>query len=148
MVKADELNAMVEWLLGNYAYGHLDEVPDWVLGAFLRDRSIAEWFAFLIYQVGKTKTDSPEELAAVYCHIDVLKVFQAQCRVRAWVIAERLRRMGKLGVDGDVLIKELGSLEYHGKVYMPDGGPFTSKIVEVEPGIVNIVGEEINLCGE
>jgi len=33
-------------------------------------------------------------------------------------------------------------------VTMPDGSPFTARIVEVTPGVVNIVGEEINLCGE
>ena len=146
MVKTEDIDAMMEWLLGNYAYGHLDEIPDWVLVAFLRDLRLGEYLACVICHFSETKTDSVEELAAV--KVDVLKVLRAQGCVRAWIVAERLRRMGKVNIAADILIKELATLEYRGKVYTPDGGPFTAKIVEVMPGVVNIVGEEINLCGE
>ena len=146
MVKTEDIDAMMEWLLGNYAYGHLDEIPDWVLVAFLRDLRLGEYLACVICHFGETKTDSVEELAAV--KVDVLKVLRAQGCVRAWIVAERLRRMGKLSIAADVLLKELASLDYRGKVFMPDGRPFTSKIVEVSPGVAYIVGEEIDLCGE
>jgi hypothetical protein len=55
--------------------------------------------------------------------------------------------MGKLVVKVDVLVKELASVECSGAVALPDGKPLKAKIVEVLPGIVSMVGEEINLCG-
>ena len=146
MVTKSDVDSMVEWLLGNYAYGHLDEMPDAMLIAFIRDRQVSQYLACLFCQVGMTKTDNVEELMAAYRELNADVVTKAQHRVRAWIIAERLRRMGKLRIDEDVLIKELASLECCGAIFMPDGSLLTARIVEVLPGVVTMVGQEINLC--
>jgi hypothetical protein len=62
-------------------------------------------------------------------------------RVRRWLVSERLRRMGKLKSVKDVLVSQLAVEEC-------EVDPPSSCIVEVTPGVVSIVGEEIHLCGE
>ena len=115
-----------DWLTSNYEYGHLDEMPESVLLAVLRDTSWA-----LVMKVVFTKQFPAQEVHCV--------------RMRQWVVVERLRRLGKLRIAEDKLIRELAEDDPGSVLRMPDGGEFWGNVVEVSPGRVNIVGEEIPL---
>jgi hypothetical protein len=134
---------MVEWMLANFAYGHLDELPDDLLAELLRDLRLTKAFAYLCFQ------DEESLPAALQTQVDASwfkdpKRFQKLCRVRHWLVIERLRRMEKVGKI-DVLVKELATVVPCG-LCRPDGKPMGGTIVETSPGIVSIVGEQINLC--
>jgi hypothetical protein len=119
-------NAMIDWVHANYAYGHLDEMPDDLLSELLRDRKESEVFAWNLF----ARCSPSKPVAAIL-------------RVRKWLVIERLRRLGKLGTF-DVLVKEMSRMN-HGNLTTPDGKPL-GEIVEVSTGTVMIVGEEISLC--
>jgi hypothetical protein len=141
-----DMNELGHWVIENYAYGHLDQLPGHMLMDLLRDVEACKVFSCWLYQVSKTKTDSIEELAS-YAAPDVLirkDVDEAKIRVRLWLIAERMLRMKRLA-SFDVLIKEMAVRRC--EVCWPDGRPVRgqTKIVEVSPGVVTVVGESIDL---
>ena len=134
--------------MSNYSYGHLEDIPDCFLFAFLLYPNIAHPLTEIILTSSMTKTDSIEEL--ISCNqnlqIDVNTFHRVHIQIRAWMLIERLRRLGRLKITEDLLIKELAvKPPSYQNVRNLDGTPFTSKIVEVTVGVVNIVGEEINL---
>ena len=118
--------AMENWLLNNYD-GSLCDMPDSLLAELLGDRAESGMFAWELF----ARSSPP-------------RIVEATARVRQWLIVERLRRMGKLGVTKDVPVKQLAVADPRGLV-TPAGEPFRGEIVEVSPGVVSIVGEEIRL---
>lgn len=144
------LEMIAEWFMSNYAYGHLDEIPDCFLITVIQQKNIAFLLTDIILTASMTKTDSIEEL--INCNqnmpIDVNLFHRAYLQIRAWMLVERLRRLGRLKISQDLLVKELATkVPAYGVVRNLDGTPFTSSIVETSTGVVNIVGEEINLIG-
>jgi len=148
MIKTQDFNAIIEWVLANYSYGHLDEMPDCYLITMLKEPELSYHFACLFFQASRTKSDDVEELLVAHDDATVFDIISSKLRVRGWAILERMRRLGKVQFSHDVLIKEMASLDAGGCVLKPNGEPFTLSIVEVQPGVINIVGEEIDLCKE
>ena len=119
-------DAIEEWVLSNAEYGHLEDIPDWILEKLVCDTKESSKFAWQLFTVY-----SPAH------------VVEATVNVRQWLIVERLRRLGKIVFD-DTLLNVLPRMNPQG-LSTPDGKPFTGSIVEVSPGVVSIVGEEIKL---
>ena len=132
-----EHSTVTQWLADNLNYGHLDEIPDDVLLAVLGDLIVGAAVAAqmcVVFNDGMAVTDRDVEKAAIL--------------LRCWMIVERLRRMGRLILTADVLIKEMVSAcpwDYGAFMSALDGSPFTFKIVETQPGVITLVGEEIDL---
>lgn len=136
---------MVDWLTSNYAYGHLDEIPDSFLLAILSDLRLSFAFSSMCYQASRTQSDNIEELLVTHS-VTARELIVTHCRVRFWLIVERLHRMGRVKLDSDLLLKELASPKHTARVLTLEGQPLKGQVVETETGIINIVGEEINLC--
>jgi hypothetical protein len=146
MLTANDFDSMAEWLIANYSYGHLDEIPDRLLMIVMKEPSMSLHFACLFIQASRTVSDDVEELVKEHS-LSFDQVMTAAVRVRAWILLERMRRLGKVKFHSDVLIKEMAALNFYGHVSTFEGAKAFA-LIEVSPGVVNIVGEKIDLCKE
>jgi len=145
MTDTKKQEEIFEWISSNWAYGHLDSIPDNILGTLIADQDLCLFAGEMLLGASMCKQPDDFHEFIQLREVPVKTLIDSAIRVRNWIISEKLRRMGKLKITVDMLLREIASKNVHGLARM-DGKPFTGSYAEVRLGMVTFVGEEIDLC--